>query len=298
MSFKAITYRKVEGIAQICLNRPDNLNSVNTEMLDNILAALDMANADDEVRVILFHGAGRMFCAGADLSMGEATFDYDSQSSSGSSPVRRDGTIDYSHPEIRDGAGLITLKIFNSTKPVIAAVHGAAVGVGSTLLAAMDARFAAEGTRFGFVFTRRGIVPEGASTWFLTRLVGITTALDWCLTGRVFPATEALERGFVRSLHPQDQVLEAAMDYARDIARTTSPVSVALTRQMLWKMAGADHPMQAHRLDSWGVYTRGRMADVKEGVNSFLEKRDPVFTDRVSSDMPDYYPWWDEPDFT
>lgn len=295
MTFSTIAYEIEDGIARICLNRPDKMNAMNNAMRDDILAALDRAIADDAVRVILFHGAGRMYCAGADLSAGAATFDYDG--AGGTGPVRQDGTIDYAHPEVRDGAGLITLKIFDAPKPVIAAVHGAAVGVGSTMLAAMDARFAADDTRFGFVFTRRGIVPEGASTWFLTRIVGLPTALDWCLSGRVFPASEALERGFVRSLHPADEVLDAALDYARDLAAQTAPVSVALTRQMLWKMAGAAHPMEAHKLDSRGVYARGRMADAREGVSSFLEKRDAVFTDRVSADMPDYYPWWDEPPY-
>ncbi|MWB78208.1 enoyl-CoA hydratase [Pseudooceanicola sp. 216_PA32_1] len=295
MTFSTIAYEIEDGIARICLNRPDKMNAMNNAMRDDILAALDRAIGDDAVRVILFHGAGRMYCAGADLSAGAATFDYDG--AGGTGPVRQDGTIDYAHPEVRDGAGLITLKIFDAPKPVIAAVHGAAVGVGSTMLAAMDARFAADDTRFGFVFTRRGIVPEGASTWFLTRIVGLPTALDWCLSGRVFPASEALERGFVRSLHPADEVLDAALDYARDLAAQTAPVSVALTRQMLWKMAGAAHPMEAHKLDSRGVYARGRMADAREGVSSFLEKRDAAFTDRVSADMPDYYPWWDEPPY-
>ncbi|MFC4670881.1 crotonase/enoyl-CoA hydratase family protein [Seohaeicola nanhaiensis] len=297
MTFETIRYEIVDGVARICLNRPEHRNTMNVQMMRDILSALDLADADDAVRVILFHGAGRMFCAGADLSAGGETFDYDSRAGGSSGPVRADATIDYAHPEVRDGAGLMTLRIFNATKPVIAAVHGAAVGVGSSLITAMDARFAADDTKFGFVFTRRGIVPEGASTWFLTRQVGIGTALDWCLSGRVFPAQEALEKGFVRSLHPEDQVLDAAMAYARELATNTAPVSVALTRQMLWRMAGADHPMMAHRLDSRGVYVRGRMADAREGVTSFLEKRAPRFTDRVSTDMPDFYPWWDEPDY-
>lgn len=297
MNFTEITYTVEDGIARIYLDRPERRNSLSNEMGDQIVEAIGLANADDAVRAIVFHGAGKMYCAGADLSSGGDAFDYDSHGGA-DSPVRSDGSVDYAHPAVRDGAGFITLAIYNSLKPVIAAVHGAAVGVGSTMLCAMDARFASEDCRFGFVFTRRGIVPEGASTWFLTRLVGMDTALDWCLSGRVFPATEALERGFVRSLHPEDEMLEVALAYAKSLTEGTAPVSVALTRQMLWRMAGADHPMEAHRLDSRGVYARGRMADVREGVESFLEKRAPVFTDKVSTDMPDYFPWWDEPGYS
>ncbi|MEC7257772.1 MAG: crotonase/enoyl-CoA hydratase family protein [Pseudomonadota bacterium] len=297
MEFSEITYGVGESVARICLNRPERRNTLGAAMGEEIVAALALANADDRVRAIVFHGAGDMFCAGADLSRGGDTFDYDSQGGA-ESPIREDGSIDYTHPAVRDGAGKITLAIYASLKPVIAAVHGAAVGVGSTMLCAMDARFASQDCKFGFVFTRRGIVPEGASTWFLTRLVGIDTALDWCVSGRVFPAAEAEARGFVRALCPEDEVLEIAITYARSLSQDTAPVSVALTRQMLWRMAGADHPMQAHRIDSRGVYARGRMADVREGVASFLEKRAPGFTDRVSTDMPDFFPWWDDPEYS
>lgn len=298
MNFESILYSVEHRIATITLNKPDKLNAVSDDMVSEIVRALDAADADDDVRVIVFAGSGRLFCAGADLSMGDRTFDYDQQSAGGASPVREDGSIDYSHPKVRDGAGFITLRILQCVKPVLAAIHGAAVGVGVTMTLAMDARFASDDTRFGLVFTRRGIVPEGASTWFLQRIVGLKTALDWCLTGRMVAAQEALSAGLVNSLHARDDLLPAVYAYAREIAENTSPVSVALTRQMIWRMAGADHPMAAHRLDSRGVYSRGRSADAREGVASFLEKRKPQFTDTVSGEMPDYYPWWTEPTYT
>ncbi len=299
MRYDTIIYSVEDKIATITLNSPEKLNSVSEKMIDEIIGALDEADGDDAVRAVVFAGNGRLFCAGADLSAGDKTFDYDSQADGqGGSPVRTDGSIDYSDARVRDGAGRLTLRLYRSLKPVIAAIHGAAVGVGVTMTLAMDARFATTDARFGLVFTRRGIVPEGASTWFLQRLVGLDRALDWCLTGRMLSAQEALEGGLVRSLHAPEDLLPAAYAYAREIADNTSPVSVALTRQMLWRMAGADHPMTAHRLDSRGVYARGRTADAREGVASFLEKRKAAFPDRVSCDMPDYFPWWQEPDYS
>ncbi|MBS3651989.1 crotonase/enoyl-CoA hydratase family protein [Pseudaminobacter sp. 19-2017] len=299
MSFENILYSVDDRIATIALNRPDRLNAVSEAMIDEIIAALDRADTDDDVRVVVVRANGRLFCAGADLSQGASTFDYDSRAVGGSdSPVRPDGSVDYSHEKVRDGAGRLTLRLYRGLKPVIGAIHGAAVGVGITMTLAMDARFAAADTRFGMVFTRRGIVPEGASTWFLQRIVGLDRALDWCLTGRIISASEALEAGLVRSLHTADELLPAAYAYAREIAVNTAPVSVALTRQMLWQMAGARHPMEAHRLDSRGVYARGRSDDAREGVSSFLEKRPPTFPNRVSRDMPDYFPWWDEPEYS
>jgi enoyl-CoA hydratase/carnithine racemase len=193
----------------------------------------------------------------------------------------------------RDGGGRVTLRIFESLKPVIAAVNGAAVGVGVTMQLPMDIRLASADARFGFVFARRGITPEAASSWFLPRLVGLSTALEWCYTGRVFGAAEALERGLVRSVHPPGELLEAARALAREIADNTAPVSIALTRQMLWRMAGADHPMLAHQADSRAIQSRGAASDAKEGVSSFLEKRQAVFRDKVSSDLPDIFPGWE-----
>jgi enoyl-CoA hydratase/carnithine racemase len=258
-------------------------------MINEIIAALDEADGNDEVRAIVFTGNGRIFCAGADLSAGDKTLDYESQGSDPEdTPIRSGGSIDYTHPRVRDGAGRLTLRLY----------RGAAVGVGVTMTLAMDVRLASTDARFGLVFTCRGIVPEGASTWFLQRIVGLERALDWCLTGRLFHAEEALEARLVRSLHAPEDLLPAAYAYAREITENTSPISVALTKQMLWRMAGADHPMAAHRIDSRGVYSRGRSADAREGVASLLEKRQLAFPDLVSRDMPDFYPWWEEPEYS
>jgi len=246
-------------------------------------------------------GEGRAFCAGADLSAGAATFDYDKRADAPraehGSPVRADGSIDYAHPAVRDGGGRLTLRIFECLKPVIAAVNGPAVGVGITMQLAMDIRLASEDAKFGFVFARRGIVPEAASSFFLPKIVGISKALEWCYSGRVFGAREALEGGLVRSLHAPQELLPAAYALAREIVDNTAPVSVALTRQMLWRMAGADHPMEAHKVDSRAIYARGRAGDAREGVTSFLEKRPADYPDRVSADLPDFFPWWEQREY-
>ena len=259
-------------------------------MRDDLVAAFDATDADDAVRVVIVTGAGRAFCAGADLSSGGKTFDYASRGESARDKYKV-GSV------YRDGGGIATLRIFNSLKPVIGAINGAAVGIGMTLQLPMDIRMASTDARFGFVFARRGITPEAASTWFLGRLVGMQTALEWCFTGRVFSAQEAKERGLVRSLHAPDELLPAARALAREIADNTAPVSIALTRQMLWRMAGQEHPMHAHRVDSRAIQARGQSADAREGVSSFLEKRSAVYSDKVSTDMPEFFPWWDEPGF-
>src|SRR4051812_28122703 len=249
-----------------------------------LIDAFDQADADDDVRVVVVTGRGRGFCAGADLSdAGGGTFDP-------SDLLAWQG-------KHRDEGGLVALRIFNCTKPVVAAVNGPAVGVGVTMTLPMDIRLASESARFGFVFARRGLVPEAASSWFLPRVVGINRAAEWTFTGRVFPATEALEAGLVRSVHPDDELLPAAYGLAREIADNTSAVSVSLTRQMLWRMLGESHPMAAHRVDSEGINAMGRSADAREGVLSFLEKRPPAFTMRPTTDMPGFYPWWTEPEF-
>ena len=289
-ALETLLYRVEDGIATVTLNRPEKLNAFTARMRDELIAVFDETDADDAVRAVIVTGAGRAFCAGADLSSGGQTFDYAARKESARDENLVNGVY-------RDGGGMATLRMFKSLKPVIGAINGAAVGIGMTMQLPMDIRLASTEARFGFVFARRGITPEAASSWFLPRLVGMQTALEWCFTGRVFNADEALARGLVRSLHAPADLLPAARALAREIADNTAPVSVALTRQMLWRMAGADHPMQAHRVDSRAIQARGRSADAKEGVGSFLEKRTPAYPDRVSTDMPDFFPWWDEPGF-
>ncbi len=278
-----------ENIATITLNRPDKLNAFNGQMMNDLIAAFDQTDADDNVRAVIVTGEGRAFCAGADLSSGGNTFDRtkrdDVEQDLGENDTRR------------DGGGRVALRIYDSLKPVIAAVNGPAVGIGATMQLPMDIRIASETARFGFVFSRRGIVMEATSSWFLPRLVGPSTALEWCYSGDVFPAAHALERGLVRSVHAPDELMPAARAIARNIAENTSQISVALMRQMIWRMLGADHPMEAHKIDSRGIDELGRGADVREGVTSFLEKRKPDFPSRVSKDMPSFYPWWTPREF-
>src|ERR1700738_1404741 len=297
MAYETIKYEGAEQILTITLNRPDKLNAFNGQMQQEMIDAFDQADKDDNVRAIIVTGAGRGFCAGADLSSGANTFDRDARRG----PVKRlaDGTGDYSDQQgaAGGGQGQVTLRIFKCLKPVIAAVNGPAVGIGVTMLLAMDIRIASEAARFGFVFSQRGIVPEAASSWFLPRIVGISQALEWCYTGRVFPAQEALAGRLVSKVVPPDELLPTARALAREIAAKTAPVSVALIRQMMWRMLGADDPMEAHKIDSRGIYARGRSDDVKEGVVSFLEKRPAEFKNKVSADMPDYFPWWDEREY-
>lgn len=283
MNYEQIICDVSDSILTITLNRPDALNAYTGQMQTEIIDALDKADADDDIRAIIFTGAGRGFCAGADLSGGRDTFN--------SEAAGRQGGLN------RDGGGVLTLRIFECLKPVISACNGPAVGVGATMQCAMDIRLASEKARYGFVFSRRGIVPEACSSWFLPRIVGIQNALEWTFSGRVFEASEALEKGLVRSVHAPDDLLPAARELAREFAEQTAPVSVALIRQMMWKMLGADHPMEAHKVDSRGIYHRGKSADVAEGVESFLQKRPAEFPMKVSSDMPEYFPWWKDREF-
>jgi len=295
MAYETILYEVADNILTITLNRPDKLNAFNGTMQAEMIDAFDRADQDDNVRAIIVTGAGRAFCAGADLSSGANTFDRDARRG----PVKRlaDGAVDYSDPNVRDGGGQVTLRIFKCLKPVIAAINGPAVGIGVTMQLAMDIRIASEAARFGFVFAQRGIVPEAASSWFLPRIVGIAQALEWCFTGRVFPAQEALAGRLVSKVVPPDDLLPTARALAREITEKTAPVSVALIRQMMRRMLGADDPMEAHKVDSRGIYARGRSDDVKEGVTSFLEKRPAQFKNTVSADMPDYFPWWYEREY-
>ena len=263
------------------------MNAFNREMKDELLAAFDFTDQHDEVRAVIVTGKGRAFCAGADLSSGGDTFDYKKRGGEGANP-------DDAH---RDGGGQVAMRIYRSLKPVIGAVNGAAVGVGITMQLPMDVRMASEDAKFGFVFSRRGIVNEAASSWFLSRVVGISSALEWCFTGRVFKADEAKERGLVRSLHKPEDLYPAAVALAKEMVEQSAPVSVAVIRQMIWRMAGAEHPMEAHKLDSKAMKSRGGSEDVKEGVMSFLEKRPAVFPDKVSRDLPDFFDWQGEPPF-
>ncbi|MET0659545.1 MAG: crotonase/enoyl-CoA hydratase family protein [Steroidobacteraceae bacterium] len=291
MTYKTLIYDVSEGVATLTFNRPDKLNAFNLEMAQEFVSVLDRVDADDEVRALIVTGQGRAFCAGADLSSGAKTFD------AVDAAMRPDGSVDYSNEAVRDGGGKMTLRIFQCLKPVIAAVNGVAVGVGVTMTLPMDIRLASENAKVGFVFARRGIVPEAASSYFLPRVIGISRALEWCYSGRVYPAAEAKAAGLFREVYPEDQLLPAARAIAREIAENTAPVSIALTRQMMWRGLGLSHPMEAHRIDSRGVRARGRSADAAEGVTSFLEKRPAKFTDRVSRDMPDFFPWWEEPKY-
>ena len=289
--FETLLYSVEDGIATITLNRPDRMNAFTPRMMLDMIEAFDLTDADDEVKVVIVTGAGeRAFCAGADLGSGGNTFDYKDRGDA----IREEAKVGDVY---RDGGGRVTLRIYDRLKPVIAAVNGAAVGIGVTMQLPMDIRLASTSARFGFVFARRGITPEAASSWFLPRVVGMQTALEWCYTGRVFPAQEALDRGLVRSLHAPEDLMPAARALAREIADNVAPVSVALTRQMLWRGAGFDHPMEAHKADSRAIMARGASADAREGVTSFLEKRAPSYPNKVSSDLPDIWPEWKEREF-
>lgn len=280
-------------IATITLHRPEKMNAFTRDMMRELIEAIDITDAEDAVRAVIVTGDGeRAFCAGADLTP----------------PQNEDGTPrhvfsdpttvdDLSDPLVRDGGGQLVLRLFNSQKPLIGACNGVAVGVGATMQLPFDMRLCSENARFGFVFAKRGITPEACSSWFLPRLVGMSTALEWCMTGRIFDAQEALDAGLVRSVHPQGELMAAARALANEIAENASPISVAMTRAMLWRLSAEDHPMKAHRIDSRAIYRLSRGADAKEGIASFLEKRPPEFTGKVSTDMPDFYPWWQEPEY-
>jgi enoyl-CoA hydratase/carnithine racemase len=290
VQLREVVYAVEDGIATVTLDRPSRLNAFTKHMQVELCQVFDEIDGDPAVRAVVVTGAGRGFCAGADLGGGEATFDTDNAPAEAGMEREADGRH-------RDEGGLVTLRIFRLTKPVIAAINGPSVGVGATMTLPMDVRLASTSARFGFVFARRGIVPEACSSWFLPRVVGISRAMEWCATGRVFGADEALAGGLVRSVHEPDELLPAAYALAREIADSTSGVSVAVTRALLWRMLGAPHPMEAHRLDSAFIDELGAGPEAREGVMSFLEKRAPNFPGRVPVDLPSPYPWWSEPDF-
>jgi enoyl-CoA hydratase/carnithine racemase len=283
-TYETIRYDVEDRVATITLNRPERLNAFTTRMAEELVAAFDQTDADDEVRAVVVTGAGRGFCAGADLESGGATFAHARELAPGQHAPR-------------DSGGLVSLRIFRSLKPVVGAINGPAVGVGASMTLPMDVRLMADHARMGFVFAARGIVPDAAASWFLPRVVGISQAAEWCLTGRVFPASEALAGGLVRSLHPADELADAARALAREMAANVAPVSAVITRQLLWRMLGAAHPMDAHRVDSLAIAQTGSMADAAEGVISFLEKRPPEWKLRPSTDTPDWYPGWVEPTY-
>ncbi len=287
MTYETIIYEVQDRVLTLTMNRPERLNAFTGQMMSEMIDAFDRSDADDNVRAVIVTGSGRGFCAGADLGKGADTFNYDNNPRE-----RKINAVE------RDGGGLLTLRIFESRKPVIAAVNGPAVGIGVTMTLPMDIRIASESARFGFVFARRGIVPEACSTWFLPRVVGVNQALEWAFSGRVFPATEALAGRLVSRVVPDDDLLPTAQAIAAEIAENTSAVSVTMTRHLMWKLLGADHPMEAHKLDSRAIQALGRGADAAEGVTSFLEKRPPNFTLGPAGDMPDFFPWWDEREFS
>lgn len=285
-----LLYDVADGIATLTINRPEAMNTLTLPTMAGIIEALDKADADDDVKVIIITGQGdRAFCAGADLSQGGATFDYASKGDH-HSELKVNGIF-------RDRGGWMTLRIFNCLKPVIAVLNGSAAGVGASLSASADFRLASNRAKLVFPFVRRGIVPDGAASWFLQKAVGTQTTLDWCITGRTITAEEAFAKGFFRSLHEPADLMPAAHALAREIIENCSPVSVALTRRLIWRIAGTEHPMEAHMADSRGISMRGPSADVKEGISAFMEKRAPNFPGRVSTDMPEIFPYWEEPTF-
>jgi enoyl-CoA hydratase/carnithine racemase len=290
MDYTEITYDVSDHVATLTMNRPDKLNAFTPTMMNEMIDAFDHIDADDDVRAVIVTGAGRGFCAGADLGSGSNSFNYEEKEGG---PAKSRTDIE----RIRDGGGRLTLRIFESIKPVIAAINGPAVGIGATMTLPMDIRLASTEAKMGFVFARRGLVPEACSSWFLPRVVGMSTALEWTFSGRVFPVADAHEAGLIRSLHEPADLLPAARELALEIAQNTSAVSVSATRQLLWRMAGADHPMEAHKIDSRLIWELGKGADVAEGVTSFLEKRPADFTMKPSTDLPSVMPWWDDRPF-
>jgi len=288
--FETLLYDVADGVATITLNRPDRLNAFTPKMMLDMIAAFDATDADDAVKAVIVTGAGRGFCAGADLGAGGGTFDQ------GAREAERRAAGD-TGDVTRDGGGRVSLRIFDSLKPVIAAVNGAAVGVGATMQLAMDIRLASTDAKFGFVFGRRGIAMEACSSWFLPRLVGAPAALEWCYSGRVFDAAEAHAKGLVQALHAPDDLMPAARALAAGFVDNAAPMSMAITRQLIWRGLVADHPMEAHRADSRALRLRGASDDAKEGIAAFLEKRPAAFPDKVSKGLPDLWPEWQAPEY-
>jgi enoyl-CoA hydratase/carnithine racemase len=284
LELKQTTYAVDNGVATITLSRPERLNAFTLRMMDELLGLFEQVDRDDSVRAVVVTGEGRAFCAGADLSTGGSTFNSEAHGETGGLDAHR------------DGGGRVTLAIHRCRKPVIAAINGPAVGVGITMTLPMDIRVAAEDAKIGFVFARRGIVPEACSSWFLPRIVGIAKATEWAVTGRVFRAGDETDSGLFNYVLPADQVLAKAMDIAREIADNTSAVSVALARALMWHGLGQASPQEAHLIDSKCIWWAGRGADCREGIEAFLAKRPAEFSMSAWSDLPDFYPWWEEPE--
>jgi enoyl-CoA hydratase/carnithine racemase len=292
MNYELIACDVSEKILTITLNRPEKLNACSRQMIDELIHALRLANTNDEIGAVIVTGAGRAFCAGHDLSSGTGAFDMTSRFKRDDGKPGLPDDFSWGDERVRDSGGRLTLEIFECLKPVIAAVNGPAVGIGATMTLPMDIRIASDQARFGFVFARRGLVPEAASSWFLPHIVGIEQALAWCYSGKVFDAQEALRGRLISEVVSHNELLPRARETAKEIISNCAPVSVALIRQMMWRMLGADHPMEAHKIDSRGIFARGPSDDVKEGVQSFVERRPPHFPQKVSKDMPGYFPWW------
>lgn len=292
MTYQTLDYRVEDGILTLKLNRPEQMNAFTVQMAHELIHAFERASDDDEVRAIVVTGQGKAFCAGMDLSKEGNVFGLDESQR----PANQDMSERLDTPEIRDGirdtGGRVTLAIYACKKPVIAAINGAAVGIGATMTCAMDVRLASTKARIGFVFGRLGIVPEACSSWFLPRLVGISQALEWCLSADIFGAEEAKTCGFVKAVYEPEELLPKAYELARKFSQNRSPVAVALTRQMLYRNSAQPSPLDAHRADSLAMFYTS-IGDGKEGVQAFLEKRDAAFKGKAS-EMPAFYPWWKE----
>lgn len=293
MAFEHIRYEAAEGIATITLNRPEKLNAASGLMIEELLAAFDLADADDAVGALIVTGEGRAFCSGADLTRGDETFVAARTEGLGAA-----GEDVYRREEAREPGGVLALRLYTLKKPVIAAINGGCAGFGASLPLPMDIRLASETAKFGFVYARRGMVPEVGSSFFLPRLVGISKALEWCYSGRLVGAEEALRERLASAVHPPEELMPAARRLAREFIDNAAPVSIALTRQMLWRGLEMTHPMEAHRIESRGTYSRARAGDVREGIRAYMDKRLPHFPESASRDMPDFYPWWDEPEYS
>lgn len=291
MAYQTLQTQNDDGVLTLTLSRPDQLNAFTVQMADELEDFFIQVNDDDAVRAIVVTGAGRAFCAGMDLSVGGNVFGLDEAQQPSLQDMHARLDDEAILRGVRDTGGRVTLAIYNCAKPVIAAINGAAVGIGATMTLAMDCRFASEKARIGFVFGRLGVVPEACSSWFLPRIVGIDRALEWCYKADILSAEEALEGGLLRSVLAPDELLGKAQEYARSLVRNRSAVAVALTRQMLYRNSAAPHPVEAHRIDSLAMFYSS-IGDGKEGVQAFLDKRDPDFQGKVSSDLPPFYGDW------